>query len=142
MAIDHLNHINLRARDIHETRDFYRDVLGLKEGYRPNFADFGYWMYAGDAAVVHISHSEPDSDKRTNPDGMGRGLDHFALWANGLTDQTDVLDDRGIEYERRLAWNDTMVQLFFNDPNGVIVELGYDAVKEGVTKDNFEKVLA
>jgi catechol 2,3-dioxygenase-like lactoylglutathione lyase family enzyme len=142
MAIDHLNHINLRARDIHETRDFYRDVLGLKEGIRPNFASFGYWMYAGDSAVVHISHCEPESARRTDPEGMGHGLDHFALWAQDLDAQLGVLDQRGIEYDKRLAWNDTMVQLFFKDPNGVIVELGYDAAKEGVTRENFEKVPA
>ena len=142
MAINHLNHINLRAKDIHETRDFYRDVLGLVEGFRPDFAAFGYWMYAGDAAVVHISHCEPESERRTNPEGMAHGLDHFALWAEGLKDQLKVLEGRGIKYDKRLAWNDTMVQIFFEDVNGVIVELGYDAVKEGVTKDNFEKVPA
>ena len=142
MAIDHLNHINLRAKDIHETRDFYRDVLGLKEGYRPDFAAFGYWMYAGESAVVHISHCEPESDDRTNPAGMGHGLDHFALWAEGLDDQLAELDGRKIKYAKRLAWNATMVQLFFEDPNGVIIELGYDAAKEGVTKENYESVPA
>lgn len=142
MAIDHLNHINLRAKDIHETRDFYRDVLGLKEGYRPDFAAFGYWMYAGESAVVHISHCEPESDNRTNPAGMGHGLDHFALWAEGLKDQLAELDGRKIKYDKRLAWNDTMVQVFFEDPNGVIIELGYDAAKEGVTKENYESVPA
>ncbi len=143
MTIDHLNHINLRAKDIHETRDFYRDVLGLTEGFRPDFNDFGYWMYAGDeTAVVHISHCDPDSDKRTNPDAMGHGLDHFALWAAGLKDQLAMLDKLGIKYDKRLAWNDTMVQVFFKDPNGVIIELGYDAVKDGVNKENYESVPA
>jgi len=143
MTIDHLNHINLRAKDIHETRDFYRDVLGLTEGFRPNFPSFGYWMYAGDeTAVVHISDSVVDSDRRTNPDAMGYGLDHFALWAAGLNDQLAMLDKLGIKYDKRLAWNDTMVQVFFKDPNGVIIELGYDAVKEGVNKENYESVPA
>lgn len=140
MSIDHLNHINLRSKDIHETRDFYRDVLGLVEGFRPDFAAFGYWMYAGESAVVHISHCEPESEPRTNPKGMAHGLDHFALWAEGLNDQLKVLEGRGIKYDKRLAWNDTMVQVFFEDVNGVVVELGFDAVKEGVTKDNFETV--
>ncbi len=31
-----------------------------------------------------------------------------------------------------------MVQVFFKDPNGVIIELGYDAVKEGVKAEEFE----
>ena len=138
MPINHLNHINLRARDIHETRDFYRDVLGLVEGYRPNFPSFGYWMYAGEAAVVHISDCLADSEVRTNPKGMAHGLDHFALWAEGLDDQLHMLDGLKIKYDKRLAWNDTMVQVFFEDPNGVIIELGYDAAKEGVKAEEFE----
>ena len=35
-----------------------------------------------------------------------------------------------------------LLQVFFSDPNGVLVELGYDAPAEGVTEDNFEAVLA
>ena len=73
---------------------------------------------------------------------LAHGLDHFALWAEGLDDQLAELDGRKIKYDKRLAWNDTMVQVFFEDPNGVIIELGYDAAKEGVTKENYESVPA
>ena len=139
MPIDHLNHINLRARDIHETRDFYRDVLGLEEGHRPPFPSPGYWMYdAGGRPVVHISHSEDDSASRTNPEGMGRGLDHFALWASGLKEQLEILESRGIEYHRQEQTGVGMIQIFFQDPNGVIIELGYDPVAEGLKKEGAE----
>jgi len=60
-------------------------------------------MYAGDTAVVHISPCADDSPVRTNPTGMGDGLDHFAFWGEGLGDQRATLDRMGIDYRKRLA---------------------------------------
>ena len=94
----HLNHINVRTHDLEATRDFYADVLGLSVGFRPSFPAPGYWMYAGDMAVVHISPAEPGAPRRTDPIGMGQGLDHFALWGSGLTEQLNTLERNGVEY--------------------------------------------
>ncbi len=71
MSSYHLNHINIRATSLEETRDFYAGVLGLEEGFRPPFPNPGYWMYAGDMPIIHISPLETGSPPRTNPDGMG-----------------------------------------------------------------------
>ena len=138
MSEYHLNHINIRATDLEETRDFYADVLGLKSGFRPAFPRPGFWMYAGDTAIVHISPFQSDSPPRTNPDGMGKGLDHFAMAGVGYTDQLKVLEKHGIEYSKRLAGGGRMIQVFFHDPNGVQVELGFDPEIEGVTKETFD----
>jgi catechol 2,3-dioxygenase-like lactoylglutathione lyase family enzyme len=141
MASYHLNHINIRTADLEGTRDFYSDVFGLEEGFRPPFPTPGYWMYAGDAPIVHISPSDPDSLARTNPDGMGDGLDHFAMWGSGLDDQLATLERHGIEYKKVLAGGGRVVQLFFKDPNGVGIELGFDPETEGVTAENFDGVV-
>ena len=95
-------------------------------------------MYAGDAPIVHISPSRLDSPARTNPDGMGDGLDHFAMWGSGLDDQIATLERHGIEYEKMLAGGGRVVQLFFKDPNGAGIELGFDPEAEGVTAENFD----
>ncbi len=134
----HLNHINIRAIDLEDTRDFYADVIGLKEGFRPPFPSHGYWMYAGDMPIIHISSQEPDSPPRTNPDGMGKGLDHFAMWGSGLADQLATLEKHGVEYAKRLAGGGSVIQVFFNDPNGVQIELGFKPEAEGVTRENFD----
>jgi catechol 2,3-dioxygenase-like lactoylglutathione lyase family enzyme len=126
----HLNHVNIRTRDLEMTRDFYANVLGLEEGFRPPFDNPGYWMYAGDMPVVHISPSEPDSPARTVPEGMGTGLDHFAMWGEGLSEQLATLERHGIDYNKRLAGGGRVVQVFFLDPNGVQIELGFDPSEE------------
>ena len=138
MTSYHLNHINIRARNLKETRDFYAAVLGLEEGFRPPFPSEGYWMYTAGMPIIHISPLQPDSPPRTNPDGMGKGLDHFAMWGSGLAEQLAVLEKHGIKYHKRLAGGGRVIQVFFNDPNGVQIELGFNPEDEGVTKKTFD----
>lgn len=141
MSNYHLNHINIRTADLEATRDFYTEVFGLEAGFRPPFPMPGYWMYAGDTPIVHISPSEPDSPVRTNPDGMGDGLDHFAMWGSGLDDQIATLERHGIEYKKMLVGGGRVIQLFFKDPNGVEIELGFNPEAEGVKAENFDGVV-
>ncbi len=138
MSITSLNHINIRTDLMEETKDFYVDVVGLTIGWRPDFDEHGYWLYAGESAIVHLSPSEPDSSVRTDPDGMGNGLDHIGLFAAGLDDMKSTLAKRGIGYRTALVSGGQILQVFLYDPNGVLVELGYDAPAEGVTEENFE----
>ena len=138
MSNYHLNHTNIRAVSLEETRDFYADVLGLETGPRPPFPNPGYWMYAGDMPIIHISPLEPGSPPRTNPDGMGKGLDHFAMWGSGLAEQLAILEKNGIDYTKRMAGGGIVIQVFFNDPNGVQIELGFNPEVEGITKETFD----
>lgn len=138
MPITSLNHINIRTDLMEETKDFYVDLVGLTVGFRPEFGDHGYWLYAGDTAIVHLSPSEPDSPVRTNPEGMGNGLDHIGLFAADLGGMKATLAKRGIKYHTNLVSGGNILQVFISDPNGVIVELGYDAPAEGVTAENYE----
>ena len=142
MPITSLNHINIRTLLMEETKDFYVDVVGLEIGHRPPFDNHGYWLYCGDIPIVHLSPSEPDSDRRTNPDGMGDGLDHIGLFAENLDDLLATLKTHDVSYDKRLAAGGTIVQVFFHDPNGVLVEIGFDAETEGVTAEEFEAVPA
>ena len=54
MALDRLDHYSIRTTDLDTTRDFYVEVLGLSEGYRPTFDFPGHWLYCGERAVVHL----------------------------------------------------------------------------------------
>jgi catechol 2,3-dioxygenase-like lactoylglutathione lyase family enzyme len=61
-----LHHINLRAPAalLDTLRDFYRDVLGLTVGPRPDFGSEGYWLYAGGHPIVHLSTQRPHEPQR------------------------------------------------------------------------------
>lgn len=140
MAIKELNHINIRTMLMEETKDFYCDVVGLEIGWRPDFGSHGYWLYCGEVPIVHLSLSDPQGAPRTVADGMGNGFDHIGLSARDAASFEKNLKARGVSYAKRLAAGNRLVQIFVLDPNGVQVELAFDAAEEGVTPETFERV--
>jgi catechol 2,3-dioxygenase-like lactoylglutathione lyase family enzyme len=140
MAIKELNHINIRTDKMEETKDFFVDVVGLSIGWRPDFDSHGYWLYCTDVPIVHLSLSDPEGDPRTIASGRGEGLDHIGLFAHDLAGTEETLTKYGVTYRKCLASGGRLVQVFFLDPNGVQVELAFEAEPEGVTSDNFVAV--
>jgi catechol 2,3-dioxygenase-like lactoylglutathione lyase family enzyme len=124
MAVSALNHLNVRTtpENMEATREFYEEFMGLKPGYRPNFTFPGYWMYAGDHPLVHISTRPPKGTGPTQPDDLDGGFGHIAFYATGLAETKAKLDAKGLSYEERPTPDEGVFQLFTRDPNEVIVE--------------------
>jgi catechol 2,3-dioxygenase-like lactoylglutathione lyase family enzyme len=120
--VDHFN-IVISPSQVEETLQFYREVLGLKEGFRPDFGRPGWWLYAGDHPVLHISLKE------IAPTRGGTGsFDHIALNATGWPEMKTRLEQMSIPYrEQRVAGNAAALQVFFEDCNGLKIELDYHA---------------
>ena len=118
MILD-LNHINIVTQKLDETRDFFVGVLGLNEGPRPNFPFEGYWLYAGDKAVVHLMSLDMAPGGR----GAASALDHAAFEVADLSAAKRRLAERGIEFREALV-APGRGQIFLRDPNGVQIELG------------------
>ena len=45
-----------------------------------------------------------------------------------------------MEYSKRLAASGQLVQVFFHDPNGVLVEVAFDSAAEGVNPETFTPI--
>ena len=60
MQIGNLDHVNVRTSQLDAMIDWYSNILGLRQGDRPNFPFPGAWMYAGDQAVVHLVEVDGD----------------------------------------------------------------------------------
>ena len=120
MSIRHVDHINIATRKLEETRAFFVDVLGLKEGYRPPFDFPGYWLYAGDAAVVHMQLASQD----VGPSDAS-ALNHFAFDVDDLDSLLARLDGHGVPYRAVGVPGTEIRQAFLHDPNGVRVELNF-----------------
>jgi len=90
-----LDHINIKAPEalLEEVRDFYCAVLGLQEGARPKFSSPGYWLYAGERPLVHLSRG---SERPASP--APSYLDHVAFRAVGLQAFTARLDVAAEEF--------------------------------------------
>jgi len=138
MPLSHIEHYLIAADDMDKTRDWYRDVLGMQEGWHPDFGFPVYWMYLGGQDVVHIGPNAKNADDiqkaylgRTSQNtGSGTGaVDHIAFRAKGLNETMAHLRSRGVQFNERRANGQALYQLFLFDPNGVKVELNFDAAE-------------
>ena len=128
-----LDHYTLRTRKPEETVNFYTTVLGMKEGWRPPFKFPGHWLYIGETPVVHIITIGDDEKAARDyvgehKEGPGSGsLDHIAFRCQGLSGYQDRLLKLGVTFHERVVPNVEQHQLFIMDPNGVRIELAFDA---------------
>lgn len=123
MPLTQLNHVTVRTDDLDATRDFYRDYLGLTAGPRPPLGFPGYWLYTGDDAVVHLV---------PKANGVGGGpsndtgnFDHIAFTAHDYEGFRTLLKKRGIKFREQDVPETPMRQIFFEDPNRVMIELNF-----------------
>jgi catechol 2,3-dioxygenase-like lactoylglutathione lyase family enzyme len=140
MPLSHIEHFLVAADDIDATRDWYARVLGMRSGPHPDFGFPVHWMYLGEVDVVHIGPSARGasenqkkylgrtSGKSAQEDGTG-AIDHVAFRATGLRATLEHLRKEKIQFSQRRANGQALFQLFFYDPNGIKIELNYDAAE-------------
>lgn len=128
MAIVGLNHYNIiaSAERIEAVRSFYVDVIGLTEGFRPNFDFAGHWLYAGEAPVLHLMVDNDYQDTEQPHPNTGH-LDHIAFSASELESMEAKLNDLGVVFKKKEVPGFNITQLFIHDPIGLGVELNFMA---------------
>jgi catechol-2,3-dioxygenase len=124
MPIHGFSHYNLRAPRVllESLRAFYCDVLGLTVGERPPFRRFGYWLYAGGQAILHLSEADADEVRAT---GVATTFDHVAFKCSGLAAFEARLRSHDIPFETGRVPQTGNVQVFLEDPAGNGVELDF-----------------
>lgn len=135
MAIQTLDHCSIRTLDLKASRVFYVDVLGMKEGDRPDFPFPGAWLYLEARTVIHLIGIDPDDSsglveylgRDVNPDTLSGGgsLDHIAFCATDAPDMIRRLKRNDVPYRERQVPNMDLSQIFVEDPNGITIELNY-----------------
>jgi catechol 2,3-dioxygenase-like lactoylglutathione lyase family enzyme len=125
-SVDGLDHFTIPTADLTRCRSFYMEVLGLTEGDRPPLGFPGHWLYAGGRAILHLVGDE-DAVKRSGRKPNQQGFDHIALACRGMAEMAKRLKARGVAFETRDVPGRPRKQIFFQDPDGVKVELQFDA---------------
>mgnify|MGYP001251316746 CR=1 FL=1 len=114
-----MDHFTIVTDKLDESRAFY-EMLGLKVGARPDFKVPGLWLYIADHAVLHMI------EVRGMPTPRRGALDHMAFKGAGMEETLRLLKDRGISYRLiRAPRPFSTWQVFFEDPNGVEVEIDF-----------------
>lgn len=119
-----MNHFTILSSDLSETCGFYRDLLGLTEGYRPDMGFPGAWLYAAGQAVLHVVIRDPLPQPRAGV------LDHMAFSAIDLAGTVRKLEQKGVKYQLGRQVETGLWQLFFHDPSGARVELDFAATEQ------------
>ena len=120
--INGIDHYNLRSDEkmIETLKNFYINIVGLKLGYRPPFKSKGYWLYAKEKDVLHLSSSKDNIKNLINIDST---LDHVSFSANDKSFLMETLEKNNIVFKERHIPEINIDQLFFKDPAGNGIEL-------------------
>ena len=115
------DHFTIVTDDLALTETFYRKILSLKPGPRPNFKFPGLWLYADKAPILHVVQK----DELPNPrKGV---LDHMAFRGQDINSLLGKLKDNDVPY-RIIRTPDpfNQWQVFFHDPNEAKVEIDFE----------------
>ena len=145
MPLSHIEHFLVAADDIDATRDWYARVLGMQSGPHPDFGFPVHWMYVDGVDIVHIGHSAKHAGdiqqkylgRTSQKSEAGTGaLDHIAFRATGLRAILEHLRRERVAFTQRRANGQALFQLFLYDPNGIKIELNYEASEaEGIAPE-------
>ena len=126
MPVEMLEHYTIRCASLERTRDFYRDVLGLSVGDRPNFPFKGYWLYLGGVPIVHLVDAR-ESETRDGPHRTGdtAALDHIAFRGLDLETTRTTLRKHGLSFRENEVPGARIHQIFVSDPDGILIELNF-----------------
>lgn len=124
MNVSGICHYNLRAPRalLDSLCSFYSSIVGLSVGPRPPLQSFGYWLYAGDKDVLHLTESRSNE---TRAAGTPHTFDHVAFSCSDAPAYEARLRASGISYQSDTVPSIGQFQLFFSDPAGNGVELNF-----------------
>ena len=127
MSVVTLDHFNIRTSKLAETVRFYEEILGLTKGARPDFAFPGAWLYSEGKPVVHLVDISPTSEPQKPDSGV---VHHIAFASRDFSGMKQRLESKGFAFRTREVPGGALWQIFVSDPNGVMIELNYDAAAE------------
>ena len=116
LNIKSFDHVALSVSDIDVSMDFYEQVLCLEKIERPAFNFPGAWYGFPDGRALHLI------GKR---EGRATQDHHFALIIEDEAAWVAHLKKQGVEFRGPNPRPDGVNQIFFQDPDGNLIELDY-----------------
>lgn len=121
-AID-IHHVNVKTLNLEATVAFYTEVLGMTLAPRPDLGP-GEWLDFGGTQMHLIA-----GDMALNPDGGfvpgGACIDHIGIAARDFDAMKKIVIEHDLEWRQQDIKDAGMWQLFFHDPNDVLIELNF-----------------
>jgi len=130
MPLGVLQHYTIEPSNMERTKNFYCEVLGLKNGDRPPLGFPGYWLYSGGVPTVHLLGPRKPREgivvrgTKRKFKGTGR-FDHIAFSATGIEGVRRKLKAKKVKFREQVIPRTGGQQIFLYDPDGVGVELNF-----------------
>lgn len=127
--IETIHHVSLPVTNLERAKQFYSDILGLKEINRPPRDFLGAWYQLGDRQLHLIVHENTTLRGHKYVDSRDT---HVALRVNSYCETRDFLRSKGFhpvaedEFKRMIERPDNIngwPQLYIMDPDRNIIEL-------------------
>ena len=105
MPLERLEHFLIQTTQLQATRDWYVDVLGMTEGWHPDFKFPVVWLYLGDKDVLHLTEGGPIvsqnrlsylGQQSTQTQGTGV-VDHVAFRCSDLPGMLQHIRERNVK---------------------------------------------
>ena len=115
-----LDHVAIAVDDVERSRAFYEEVLGFERGYEewdvPVFMDAG-----GSGLALFPKESHPSRGPEDAEPGIRILHIAFRVDREGFAEARDALAQKG--FEARFSDHDISHSLYFEDPDGHVIEL-------------------
>ncbi|XP_004305407.1 PREDICTED: uncharacterized protein LOC101309757 [Fragaria vesca subsp. vesca] len=121
-----LNHVSRLCSNVEESVKFYTTVLGFVKIERPLAFDFDDdWLF-NYGVGIHLVQSK-DEDRLPHQNHLDPMDNHISFQCEDMDAMVKKLEELNIEYMKRTVEDDKngakIDQLFFNDPDGFMVEI-------------------
>ncbi|HUI82335.1 MAG TPA: VOC family protein [Bryobacteraceae bacterium] len=137
MDIEALHHVSIPVTHLDRSKEFYREILGLREIPRPNFPFQGAWFQVAGRQELHLILEHTDVTYRLNK-GIDPGDLHFAVRVKSFQKTVEFLHSKG--YREDAPASDLMQlrvlphpitgypQAYILDPDRHLIEINADAL--------------
>ncbi len=127
MQINGVNHVNIVAKDLAKTVEFYETVLGMKVQPIPMAPPGFDGRWISDSQGHPIFHVQAFNAERHGDiqSGVVGSIDHVALTCEGFAATQARCAELGVPYrvnDRQFA---DLRQVFVTDPNNINLELNF-----------------
>lgn len=124
MAMQRLDHVNVRTNRLVAMIDWYRDVLGLETGPRPDFPFGGAWLYCAGNPIIHLV------EVREEQAAIAPKIEHFALGATGLDEFLTRLESLDVPYQIGRPKGFPIIQVNVHDPDANHIHVDFSTDEE------------
>lgn len=133
IAIEFLDHVAIRVRDLDVSAEWYEKVLGLQKYQLPEWGDFPVFMLSGKSGLALFPANM--KDKQLDLNSKNVKIDHFAFHVTKENFEKAILRYTELNMDYSIQDHYYFHSIYTRDPDGHTVELTTLVVNE----DSFYK---